>query len=349
MVPATELNRTNPFTERERITNPERFTGRWRELSMLFERLETYRPVLISGVAGIGKSSLLTHVAQSAATNLDAPDLRALYLDLQPIASAQAGYELLIQALRSRGNTLAAFELALLQHEGPVLLCLDSAETALAAGWGAEVLESLARVARQTGQAHQMLGQAPYLLLVTAVRDPVPVLSEPFASISLGAITPTESRLLVDVYLDETGIQFSADELHDLNVLSAGHPAYLQRAAFHLFQARQQPGYNWRAAYVQEARTRPIPGAPLPPGVFEGAIVSPIASTYGELMSTPDVQRSALLPLEGLGGVLRVLLLLVATVLIWQLSGNWLLSGIVLISGIGLIVALERRRGPPPA
>lgn len=349
MVLTTELKRTNPFTERERITNPERFTGRWRELSLLFERLETHHPVLISGVAGIGKSSLITHVAQSAATNLDAPGLQALYLDLQPITSAQGGYERITQALRSRGNTLAAFEVALLQHEGPVLLCLDSAETALAAGWGAEMLESLARVARQTGQAHQTLGQVPYLLLVTAVRDPVPVLSEPFATVSLGAITPTESRLLVDAYLHETGIAFSADELHDLNALSAGHPAYLQRAAFHLFEARQQPGYNWRAAYLQEARTRPIPGAPLPPGVFEGAVVSPIASTYGELASTPDGHRSGLLPLEGLGGVLRVLLLLVATVLVWQWSGNWLLSGIVLIGGIGLIVALEPRRGPPPA
>ena len=49
----------NPFIERGRITDPGRFAGRWSELSLIFERLEASRPVLISGPPGIGKSSLL--------------------------------------------------------------------------------------------------------------------------------------------------------------------------------------------------------------------------------------------------------------------------------------------------
>ena len=35
----------NPFTERGRITDPSRFAGRWSELSLLFERLESSRPL----------------------------------------------------------------------------------------------------------------------------------------------------------------------------------------------------------------------------------------------------------------------------------------------------------------
>ncbi len=77
-----------PLHQRGRITAPEQFAGRWAELSLIFERLEAGRPVLVSGVPGIGKSSLLTHIVQSAAVNLEQPEMRAFYLDL---AGASAG------------------------------------------------------------------------------------------------------------------------------------------------------------------------------------------------------------------------------------------------------------------
>ena len=60
----------NPFTQRGRIDDPARFVGRWGELSLLFGALEARRPVFVVGVAGIGKSSLLAHVVQSASINL---------------------------------------------------------------------------------------------------------------------------------------------------------------------------------------------------------------------------------------------------------------------------------------
>src|SRR6266542_7149639 len=82
----------NPFTERGRITIPEHFAGRWSELSLIFERLEAGRPVLISGGPAIGKSSLLTHIVQSAAVNLEIPELRAYYLDLRGAESAAQIY-----------------------------------------------------------------------------------------------------------------------------------------------------------------------------------------------------------------------------------------------------------------
>src|SRR3954453_12341678 len=105
----------NPFTERGRITEPSRFAGRWRELSLLFERLESGRPVLVAGSPGIGKSSLLTHVTQAAAVNLEMPDLRAYYLDLRSAESAAEIYRTLATALGQLGDTLAVLELALLE------------------------------------------------------------------------------------------------------------------------------------------------------------------------------------------------------------------------------------------
>src|SRR5262245_12854060 len=93
----------NPFTQRGRITDPQRFAGRWAELSLIFERLEVGKPVLVAGAPGIGKSSLLTHIVQSAAVNLELPELRAFYLDLASAESAAQIYRAIAEALGERG------------------------------------------------------------------------------------------------------------------------------------------------------------------------------------------------------------------------------------------------------
>src|SRR5215471_14899870 len=100
----------NPFTQRGRITDPERFAGRWAELSLIFERLEAGRPVLIAGPPGIGKSSLLSHITQSAAVNLELTELRAFYLDLASAEGADQVYRTVVEALGEGGDTSAALE-----------------------------------------------------------------------------------------------------------------------------------------------------------------------------------------------------------------------------------------------
>ncbi len=167
------MNR-NPFTERGRITKPEQFVGRWREISLIFECIDARRPVLISGVAGIGKSSLLTHIVQSAAVNLEQPDLRAFYLDLEQAESANQIYSTLIQGLRSQGDTPTALELALATIGVPVVICLDNAQSILATEWGVRLLEGLARTARSGGMA-----------LIVALTGIPPMLSERFAEVLL--------------------------------------------------------------------------------------------------------------------------------------------------------------------
>lgn len=339
----------NPFTERSRITDPEHFAGRWRELSLVFERIETKRPVMLVGAPGIGKSSLLTHVAQSAAAVLELDELESFYLDLAKLPDAETCYRLVIQALGNSGDTPAALEVALLDADGPVLLCLDRVEAAVAAGWGEALLERLARIARSSntrlGSSIVPGSGALELFLVAAAESPGPMLSEPFATLNLGALAPTEIRLIIDAYLDGTGIVFSPAELSELSDLSTGHPAYLQRAAFHLFTAKVHPGYDWRAAYLEEARERPIPGAPLPPAVFEGdrAMGRP-TSLYGESAGqSPSAEREPL-RIEGVGSLLIGLLPLLAALLALQFSGSWLLAGILLVVGVAIAVVATRQR-----
>jgi hypothetical protein len=326
---------TNPFTVRGRITDPARFAGRWSELSLIFERLEAGRPVLVSGGPAIGKSSLLTHIIQSAAVNLEIPELRAYYLDLQGAESAAQVYETLAHSLGQRGDTLAAFELGLVAAGDPVLICLDNAQGSLAAGWGQGLLEALARVAR-----------GEHLFLVVAMSGDPPQLSERFATIRLGALAQTEVRLLAEAYLEGSGVEFSAAELRAIADLSAAHPAYVQRAAYHLFQSKLDPQIDWRAAYRAEVRARPIPGAPLPPAVFEGASSGRGAqSSYGTAEEQRSGQAPRQLALPELATYLGVLAALVVALAILFATRSWPLALIVgLAVLVGASVWLRQKR-----
>lgn len=335
----------NPFTVHGRITATERFVGRWRELSVVFDRLETGRPVLIGGVPGIGKSSLLTHIAQSAAVNLERPDLVTFYIDMGKLASDAELYELLARAIHSRGSTLAALEVALLQIEEPLLLCLDRCEVAVAAGWGAAVLDQLARLSRRSiappiSSIPNFAGAPPFtpaelpgdhMLLLVGVLSGTAELEEPFVRLSLGGFAPAEVRLLTDAYLDHTGVYFSPDDLRELSTLSLNHPAYLQRAAYHLYITRSgQQDYDWRTAYMNEAQDRPVPGAPLPPEVFSGEVRQFSWSSFeGDYRSR---QRYSEPPqIDDLGDLLRLLVPAIGGLVVWQAAANPLLGGLVAV------------------
>jgi hypothetical protein len=345
----------NPFTERSRITDPARFTGRWREVGMVFERLETRRPVMVTGAPGSGKSSLLTHVAQSAATVLELPDLAAFYLDLSLLPDAATAYRLVIRELGGRGDGVAELETWLTRFRRTTLLCLDEAGAAVAAGWGAELLEPLARLARRSVPIDPD-GDSPRgpglfdLMIVAAAGQAAPPLSEPFAGVRLGALSASEVRLLTEAYLDESEVAFSGAELRELAALSVGHPAYLQRAAYQLFEAKTrraagQPGHDWRAAYLAEARERPVPGAPLPDEVFRGeGEAAGAEAAYGEPAAE---QRPGLPPsvrLEGPGPLLAAVAPLLAALVTLQASGSWAAALLVLAAGYGVAALALRGR-----
>ncbi|MGH9843151.1 MAG: hypothetical protein ACREEM_30810 [Blastocatellia bacterium] len=61
----------NPFTNRGPVTNPEDFFGRKDELEIVLSRLRSMQCVSIVGERRIGKSSLLYHLTQTGAEQLD--------------------------------------------------------------------------------------------------------------------------------------------------------------------------------------------------------------------------------------------------------------------------------------
>lgn len=326
---------TNPFTERGRITDPARFAGRWGELGMIFERIEAGRPVLISGVPGVGKSSLLTHITQSAAVNLETPELRAYYLDIAAAESAAQIYETLARSVGQRGDTLAALELGLVALDAPVLVCLDNADAALAAGWGEGLLEALARVVR-----------GGHFALVVAISGAPPALSERYAQLRLGALAATEVRLLLETYLDGTGVEFTPQDLRAVAELSGGHPAYTQRAAYYLFASKLDPSLDWQVAYRVEARDRPIAGAPLPSAVFAGAATSLGQSSYTEGAPAGAPAGPQLRALPERPPLAIFLAASLTTLLAYLAAGSWLIA---IAAGLAALLAVvfwtRSRRG----
>jgi hypothetical protein len=335
----------NPFTPRGAIKQPDKFVGRWRELSIIFERIEAGRPVLVAGAPGVGKSSLLYHVVEAAGVQLEDETLRAYYLDLALAEDAAEVLAVLVGALGWRGaiqrradpavplGSVAAVEVALLESARPLLLALDNADRAIKAGWGTRLLEELARLARRAD-----------LILVASVTGEAPLLNEPFSVLSLGAVSSSEVRLLAEAYLDGE-VVFTPEELRELYALSAGHPAYLQRAAYHLYEARQNPAYAWRAAYLREAHDMPIPGAPLPPEVFESEETrrrAELGLDDGDGAGGRGPLQTYELPSTGVIGPLLVLL---AAPLAYLVSGSWLVAALVLALAL-LAVALLHGRKP---
>lgn len=342
----------NPFTEHGRITNPEHFVGRWRELSLIFDQIDARKPVMIAGVSGIGRSSLLTHIVQSASAVLEQPTLEAIYVDMAALPNSEAFFLMLTQALGNSGSQASAFEFALLEQGVPVLLALDNAQQAIEAGWGDYALESLARIERRStptpSYAIEAREGAIDLIMVVAVRGPAIPLSEPFVQVTLGAFASSEVRLLAEAYLFQSGVNFEPRELNELWAMSKGHPAYLQRAAFHLYRAKTEANYDWRAGYRAELRENPLPDAPLPPGVFEGGNHSSYEGMYEDEVLGTQGPALDMRSVSGVNTILGFGLSVAAALLAWQLSSNLLIGLLVLSLCVVGVIVLQGKADSDP-
>lgn len=81
---------TNPFFNRQRITDPSYFYGRQREVEALYSAIATRQCRSIVGERKLGKSSLLTHLASAdslRAHGLDPGQYVFIYVDLEGMAN----------------------------------------------------------------------------------------------------------------------------------------------------------------------------------------------------------------------------------------------------------------------
>jgi len=272
----------NPFFSRQRITDPTSFYGRQREMEDLYGAIVTHQCRSIVGERKLGKSSLLTAIAQPANMvpyGLDPARTLFLYLDLEGMSSAQRedfwielldrlsaalppgdlrdGVEQLLDGRELRFTTVRRLLRRVRDAGLDLVLTLDE-------------FEGLARNSKFEpdfyGELRSLAGEMGIVYITASKRGLYELtyhhsetLSSPFFNIfsemTLGLMPAGQARgLLTQLSQEGTGPGFCEEEV-DLGLELAGpHPFFLQIAGFHLYELPSRGEPQSPEAYDQVAR-----------------------------------------------------------------------------------------------
>lgn len=230
----------NPFTETLAVQDPQRFIGRTAELRRLRTLLEGGSVSLI-GEPKIGKSSLLWQLKVTWPGTVIGP------IDVQGLVSRRDFYARLAEELHAAGTAWRDVRSALLHAE--VVLLLDELDA-----HGAQVVTY-----EDLGRLRSVCGENRGCHIVTVSRRPLKELypdagrgSPPYnflSPLTLGPLTDAEAQRLLAHPWSPQVPAFAPDATQQLLALAGRHPFWLQRAAFHRYEAQLDPEYAWEAAF----------------------------------------------------------------------------------------------------
>ena len=272
----------NPFFSRQRIVDPACFYGRQRELEALYSAIATHQCRSVVGERKLGKSSLLTALAQPATMErfgLYPARILFLYLDLEGMTSARRE-DFWVEML---DRLVAALPPGDLHDQGERLLgggelrfttlrrlLRRVRDAGLDLVLALDEFEGLARNPSFTpdfyGELRSLAGEMGVVYLTASKRGLYDLtyhdsatLSSPFFNIFsellLGLMPSDEARgLLTELSRQGQGPGFCEEEI-DLGLELAGpHPFFLQIAGSHLYEMPGRGRPHSPAAYDQMAR-----------------------------------------------------------------------------------------------
>jgi hypothetical protein len=274
----------NPFFSRQRITDPDCFVGRQREIESLYSAVITHQCRSIVGERKLGKSSLLTAIARPDTLQrygLDPTRTLFLYLDLEGMASAQRGdfwievldrlsvalpptadalrerVERLLDAGELRFTTVRRLLRRVRDAGLDLVLTLDEFEgLAQNANFEPDFYGELRSLAGELGIAYLTASKRGLYELTYHHTD---TLSSPFFNIfsemTLGLMTEDEARSLLETLSQQgSGPGFCDEEIELALELAGPHPFFLQIAGFHLYELPGRGEPQFPDAYDQAAR-----------------------------------------------------------------------------------------------
>jgi eukaryotic-like serine/threonine-protein kinase len=264
-------HRSNPFFNRQRITDPAYFYGREREIEALYSAIATRQCRSVVGERKLGKSSLLTYLSQADVLRehgLNPDDYLFIYIDLEGMANI--GYDefwpelvdRLEAALPATQEELRQAALQLLDQEEirfmqvrrlfrrleraglTVVLMLDEFESLAGNGaFNAGFYGELRSLAGEIGVVYITASKRSLYELTFRDAD---TLSSPFFNIfseeRLGLMTAVEAQeTLITLWSrGESPPPLSLEDCHFLLKLAGPHPFFAQIAAAYLYQERQE-------------------------------------------------------------------------------------------------------------
>ncbi len=218
------------------VDDPQQFFGRDRELTRIFELLNSHSSVAVIGERQVGKSSLLRAIARQAATRLNSPR-QTIYLNLHLIESDDDFYTELCEKAEiplGRGAMLARSLRA-----KRVLLLLDEVEKMTWQGFTAGVRSQLRGLA-EGADAPLRLVLAARTSLDRLFPDAQETGVSPLSGICLeervAGWNEAEMRGLITQRLAKMPICFTEAEMQQLMQESRGTPSRLTQLCYRLFQ-----------------------------------------------------------------------------------------------------------------
>jgi len=237
--PTTPINTrltTNPFGDKGKVTEAQRYLVRQPMTRMVFDELSKHNSVSLVGDSQTGKSSLLWYVAQQAKSTLG-PDHEAVYLDMQLLADDNDFYDELCYLLQVQ-PVCRGLQLMRKLRGRKVVLCLDEMEKMTWRGFSHDLRSELRGMAD---------GPLTPLRLLIASRNPLDQLfpdsaehTSPLGGLChpfrLPHFSLAEAEALVMQRLGALSSPFHAEAVRQAWQRSAGHPARLQAELWQLMQ-----------------------------------------------------------------------------------------------------------------
>jgi hypothetical protein len=231
--------RDNPFGDRGRISDPNRFFDREELLRDIFVELRKGSSLSLVGESQIGKSSLLAMVKHQGPTALAGTWKTFILIDMQTIRDEAEFFEALCAEI-GLGQTLRGLRLKRALQHRQVVVCLDEIEKMThpeAFSWEQRAeLRGLAE------------GQDAPLSLVIASRSPLsdlfpdnPRETSPLAGLCgpplrVGPFSEAISGAFLRSRLLGHAVQFTEGQIAGLHEQSQGHPGRLQSKAAELYR-----------------------------------------------------------------------------------------------------------------
>jgi tRNA A-37 threonylcarbamoyl transferase component Bud32 len=274
----------NPFFSRQRITDPDCFHGRQQEVESLYGAVITHQSRSVVGERKLGKSSLLTAVAQPAMMGrygLDPTRTLFIYLDLEGMTSAERGdfwielldrlsavlppdadslrdqAEQLLDDRRLRFTSIRRLLRRVRDAGFDLVLTLDEFEgLARNPSFEPDFYGELRSLAGELGIVYLTASKQGLYELTYHHTD---TLSSPFFNIfsemTLGLLPEDEARgLLAALSHQGQGAGFCEEEIDLALELAGPHPFFLQIAGFHLYELPGRGEPQIPDAYDRAAR-----------------------------------------------------------------------------------------------
>lgn len=252
----------NPFFYGGRITKPENFIGRTKELQTIFSALEIahsgqLQHVQVVGPRRIGKSSLLYHITQIYKQRLTQPEkYRFVYVDLDDARchTLEGLLKHILSQLNISGKpTLAKFQEAMeeLNHNQGIypVLCMDEFE---------HLTKHRDKFPNEVFEVWRSLASGSKIAFITSSQISLGQLIQQgnltstfhniFIYLELGNFTEAEARSLLARNTDRP---FVEDEINKLFKLAGYQPAHLQIAAKLFYEAKEIHPVDWNVIKAQ--------------------------------------------------------------------------------------------------